>query len=135
VGSIARQWAEALSRELPAGDGGDVEEPVREHGVLPQSARAPGQNKEHRARDLCGLGRIARPPQRRGMNEPQIAFDQRLQAGRITMARPGFETFSIRGSWNCAAGSLHVVASIEVFHVYSHQQINSSKGAITRWLF
>jgi hypothetical protein len=28
------------------------------------------------------------------------------------MARPGFETFSIRGSWNCAAGSLHVLASI-----------------------
>jgi hypothetical protein len=40
------------------------------------------------------------------MNEHQIAFDQRLQATRITMARPGFETFSIRGSWNCAAGSL-----------------------------
>jgi hypothetical protein len=99
---------EALSRELPAGDGCDVEEPAREHGVLPQSARAPGQNKEHRARDLCCLGCIARPPKRRGMNEPQIAFDQRLQAIRITMARPRFKTFSIRGSWNCAAGRLHV---------------------------
>src|SRR5438552_4576111 len=96
----------AHALQLPAGDGRDVEEPTREHGFLPQSARAPGQNKEHRARDLCGLGRIARPPKRRGMNEPQIAFDQRLQAIRITMARPGFETFSIRDFWNCAAGSL-----------------------------
>ena len=52
--------------------------------------------KEQREWDLCGLGRIARPPKRRGMNEPQIAFDQRLQALRITMARPRFETFSIR---------------------------------------
>jgi hypothetical protein len=42
------------------------------------------------------LAAVFEPPQRRGMNEPQIAFDQRLQAGRITMARPGFETFSIR---------------------------------------
>src|SRR6185436_17269694 len=100
------QSAKALSRELSTGDGCDVEEPTREHGVLPQSARAPDQNKEHRARDLCGLGRIARPPKRRGMNEPQITFDQRLQANRITMARPGFETFWIRGSWSWAAGSL-----------------------------
>jgi hypothetical protein len=91
--------------QLPAGDGGDVEEPAREHGVFPQPACAPGQNKKHRARDLGGLGRIARPPKRRGMNEPQIAFDQRLQAIRITMAHPGFETFSIRDSWKCAAGS------------------------------
>src|SRR6185503_15449516 len=68
------------------------------------SARAPGQNKEHRARGLRGLGRIACPPKRRGMNEPQIAFGQRQQALRITMARPGFEAFSIRGSWNGAAG-------------------------------
>jgi hypothetical protein len=75
-------------------------------------ACAPGQNKEHRARDLCGLGRIARPPKRRGMNEPQIAFNQRLQAIRITMARPGFETFSIRGSWNCAAGSLQRIGRL-----------------------
>jgi hypothetical protein len=52
-----------------------VEKPAREHGVLPQSARATGQNQEHRARDLCGLSRIARPPKRRGMNEHQIAFD------------------------------------------------------------
>ena len=50
---------------------------------------------------------------RRGMNEPQIALHQFPQAIRITMARPGFETFSIRGSWNCAAGSLHALASIE----------------------
>ena len=90
-----------------------MEEPAREHGILPQSARTPGQNKKHRARDLCGLGRIARPPQRRRMNEPQIAFDQRLQAVRITLARPGFETFSIRDSWNCVAGGLHVLGSIK----------------------
>jgi hypothetical protein len=69
-----------------------VEEPSREHGSLLQSARAPGQNKEHRVRDFYGLGRIARPPKRRGMNEHQIAFDQRLQAAHITMAPPGFET-------------------------------------------
>jgi hypothetical protein len=106
----------AHALQLPAGDGCDVEEPTRKHGLLPQSARAPGQNKEHRARDLCGLGRTARPPHRRGMNEPQIAFDQRLQALRITMARPRFETFSIRRSWNCAADSLHVLASIEALH-------------------
>ena len=85
-------------------------------GVLPQSARAPGQNKEHRARDFCGLGRIARPPKHRGMNEHQIAFDQRLQAIRITMAHPGFETFSIRSSWNCAAGSLRVLVSVEALY-------------------
>jgi hypothetical protein len=60
--------------------------------------RAPGQNQEYRAHDLCDLGRIAHPPKRRGMNAHQIAFDQRLQALRITMARPGFETFSIRDS-------------------------------------
>ena len=98
------QPAHAL--QLPAGDGGDVEEPARDHGFLPQSATAPAQNKEHRARDLRGLGRITRPPKRRGMNEPQIAFDQRVQAIRIMMARPRFETFSIRGYWNCAAGRL-----------------------------
>jgi hypothetical protein len=57
------------------------------------------------------------------MNEPQIAFDQRLQAIHITMTRPRFETFSIRGPWNCVAGSLHVLASIEALHAYSHQQI------------
>ena len=114
---------QALSRELPAGDGCDVEEPTREHGVPPQSARAPGQNKEHRARDLRGLGRIARLPKRRGINEHQIAFDQRLQAIRITMARPGFETFSIQGFWNCAAGGLHRLDSIELLYAYSHQQI------------
>jgi hypothetical protein len=65
--------------QLSAGDGCDVEEPTRGHGFLPQTARAPGQNKKHRARELCGLGRIARPPKRRGMYERQIAFDQRLQ--------------------------------------------------------
>ena len=57
------------------------------------------------------------------MNEPQIVFDQRLQALRITMARPGFETFSIRGFWTCAAGSLHVLASIEALQPHSHQLI------------
>jgi hypothetical protein len=103
----------ANALELPAGDGCDVEQPAREHGFLPQSARAPGQNKKHRSRDLRSLGRIARPPKRRGINKPEIAFDQRLQAIRMMMARPGFETFSIQGSWNCAAGSLHVLASIK----------------------
>jgi cobalamin biosynthesis Mg chelatase CobN len=52
------------------------------------------------------------------MNEHQIAFDQRLQAIRITMARPRFETFSIRGSWNCAAGSLQ-----QVRRVWTHSSI------------
>src|ERR1051325_4371628 len=28
----------------------------------------------------------------------------------------------IRGSWNCAAGSLHVLGSIEALYAYSHQQ-------------
>jgi hypothetical protein len=56
------------------------------------------------------------------MNEYQITFDQHLQASLITMARPGFETFSIRGSWNCAAGSQQRVkrvwthSSIEQWH-------------------
>jgi hypothetical protein len=42
------------------------------------------------------------------MNERQIALDQHLQASHITMARPGIETFPIRGFWRCAVGSLHV---------------------------
>ena len=69
------QSAKTLSRELPRSDRCDVEEPAREHGFLRQSVRAPGQNKKHRARDLRGLSPIARLPQRRGINEPQIAFD------------------------------------------------------------
>ena len=71
----ASESVNALLPDLPAGDGGDVEEPTREHRVLPQLARSPGQNQEHRTSGFRGLGRIARPPQRRGMNEHQIAFD------------------------------------------------------------
>jgi len=73
-----------------------------------------------RKKAIC-LAAEFEPPKRRGMNERQIAFDQRLQAIRITMARPGFETFSIRGFWTCAAGSLHVLASIEALQPHSHQ--------------
>ena len=47
---------EALALELPAGDGGDVEEPAREHGFLFESVRAPGENQENGAGDLGGLG-------------------------------------------------------------------------------
>src|SRR5688500_16555519 len=36
------------------------------------------------------------------------------QAWHITMTRPGVET--IRESWNCAAGSLHALASIKQWH-------------------
>jgi hypothetical protein len=62
-------------------------------------------------------------PQRRGINERQVAVDQRLQALGVTMARPRFETFSIRGSWTYAAGSLHGFGSIEPLHACLHQQI------------
>src|SRR5436190_9042770 len=72
----------------------------------------PRLNKKHSARDLGGLGRIVRPPKRRGINEPQIAVDQRAQAICITMAYPGCEAFSIRAPGTCAVG-LHVVAKLK----------------------
>ena len=55
---------------------------------------------------LPPLNPLPPPPPPSPPPPPPSTPDQRLQAIRITMARPRFETFSIRGSWNCAAGSL-----------------------------
>ncbi len=55
---------DALSTELSAGDRRDVEQPACQDSCLPQLARAPGQNEEHRARHLPGVVDAARAPER-----------------------------------------------------------------------
>jgi hypothetical protein len=79
-----------------------VEQPARQHGILSQLARTPGQREEDRARYFPSVLRVSRASKSRRVDQGSVTLDHRSQALCVRIAPPRRETF-----WICHASEMH----------------------------